>query len=115
MARESFKVVSTSHFGQMKTDRPSRTAHFVALGRAIADAGLTHVPEFRDPTARMFLNEKGQRNLAKVEEASRGGKLVLGLAMTQGMADLMALRTKAIDEAVRAAIAGGAKQLVILG
>ena len=43
----------------MKTDRPSRTAHFVALGRALADAGLSRVPDFRDPTARVFLNEKG--------------------------------------------------------
>ena len=53
----------------MKGQRPSRTAHFVALGRAIADAGLSHVPDFHDPTARVFLNEKGKQSLAKIERA----------------------------------------------
>ena len=37
------------------------------------------------------------------------------LEMARGMADIMALRTAAIDKAVRDAIARGAKQVVILG
>ena len=52
----------------MKGQRPSRTAHFVAFGRAIADLGLSHIPDFRDPTARVFLNEKGQQSIAKIEQ-----------------------------------------------
>jgi methyltransferase (TIGR00027 family) len=99
----------------MKAKLPSRTAHFVALGRALADAGLSHVPDFRDPTARVFLSEKGKRRLAKTEHAAGEGKPGIGLEMARVMADLIALRTAAIDTAVREAIAGGAPQLVILG
>lgn len=99
----------------MKADRPSRTAHFVALGRALADGGLSHVSEFHDPTARVFLNEKGKRSLAETTRALREGKQGVRLEMARVMADLIALRTAAIDTAVRDAIAGGATQLVIVG
>ena len=99
----------------MKAERPSRTAHLVELGRAVADAGLSHVPDFHDPTARVFLNEKGKRSLAKTEHAARAAKRGMALEAARVMADLMALRTAAIDSAVRDAIVGGATQLVILG
>ncbi len=81
----------------------------------MADAGLSHVADFRDPTARVFLNEKGKRSLAKTEHAAREGKRAMGLEMARVMADLIALRTAAIDSAVRDAITSGATQLVILG
>jgi methyltransferase (TIGR00027 family) len=80
----------------------------------MADAGLSHVPDFRDPTARVFLNERGKRSLAKTTQAARE-KRGIGLQAARVMADLIALRTAAIDTAVRTAIAGGATQLVILG
>jgi methyltransferase (TIGR00027 family) len=99
----------------VKAARPSRTAHLVALGRAVADAGLSHVPDFHDPTARVFLNEKGKRSLAKTEHAARAAKRGMALEAARVMADLMALRTAAIDSAIRDAIVGGATQLVILG
>ena len=99
----------------MKPERPSRTAHFVAHGRALADAGLSHVPDFHDPTARVFLNAKGKRSLTKTERAAREGRRGIGIEMARVMADMIALRTAAIDTAVRDAIAGGATQLVILG
>jgi methyltransferase (TIGR00027 family) len=99
----------------VKADRASRTAHFVALGRAIANLGISHVADFHDPTARVLLNEKGKRSLAKIERATRDGKRSMRLEMARGMADIIALRTAAIDQAVRDAIAGGAKQVVILG
>jgi methyltransferase (TIGR00027 family) len=99
----------------VKADRASRTAHFVALGRALADAGLSHVPGFRDPTARVFLTEKGERSFAKTERAARDGNRGMAVNAARTMADLIALRTTAIDAAVRDAIAGGATQLVILG
>jgi methyltransferase (TIGR00027 family) len=99
----------------LRAERPSRTAHFVALGRAIADAGVSHLSDFNDPTARVFLNEKGKRSLAKATRAAREGKRSLGLEMARGMADLIGLRTVAIDAAVRKAVADGATQLVILG
>ena len=81
----------------------------------MADAGLSHVPNFHDPTARAFLNEKGKLSLIKTEHALREGKRGVRLEMARVMADLIALRTAAIDAAVRDAIAGGATQLVILG
>lgn len=98
----------------MKADRPSRTAHFVTLGRALADAGLSHVADFHDPTARVFLTEKGKRSLAKTQLAARGGKRGIAADAARVMADMIALRTAAIDNAVRDATAG-ARQLVILG
>jgi len=99
----------------VKAKRASRTAHFVALGRAIANTGISRVADFHDPTARLFLNDKGRRSLAKIERATRAGKGGIQLGMARGMADIMALRTVAIDKAVRDAMARGAKQLVILG
>ena len=99
----------------MKAERPSRTANFVALGRAFADAGLSHVPNFRDPTARVFINEKGKRSLAQAEQAAREGKTGFRVNGARVMADMLGLRTAAIDLAVRDAIANGARQVVILG
>jgi methyltransferase (TIGR00027 family) len=99
----------------MKGERPSRTANFVALGRALADAGFSHVPQFRDPTARVFLSDRGKQSLAKVEAAAKGGGKSMRVESARVMADLIALRTAAIDNAVREALAAGARQLVILG
>ena len=81
----------------------------------MADAGLSHVANFHDPTARVFLSEKGRQSLAKTEHAAREGVRGFRLEMARAMADMIALRTSAIDTAVRAAIAAGATQLVILG
>jgi methyltransferase (TIGR00027 family) len=99
----------------MKADLPSRTAQLVALGRAMADAGFSHVPGFHDPTARLFIDEKGKQALEKTVGAIRAGKRSWRVGYARVMADMMALRTTAIDMAVRDAIARGAKQLVILG
>jgi methyltransferase (TIGR00027 family) len=99
----------------MKPDLPSRTAQFVAMGRAMADLGLTHVPEFHDPTARLFLTDKSREQLAKTEKLIRSGASGMRIEYAKVMSDMMALRTSAIDAAVREAVARGAKQLVILG
>jgi methyltransferase (TIGR00027 family) len=99
----------------MKADLPSRTAQLVALGRALANSGVTHVPEFSDPTARIFLSERGTRSLEKTERAYRSGKRGFAVEYGRVMADMMALRTLAIDHGVRDAITRGARQLVILG
>src|SRR5690349_9019109 len=99
----------------MNAARPSRTAGFVALGRALADAGFSHVPDFHDPIARVLLNARGRRSLAKMERGAREGRYRLQVESARVMADLIALRTATIDSAVREAIAGGTRQLVILG
>ena len=99
----------------VKAERASRTAQFVTLGRALADAGLSHVSDFQDPTARVFLTEKGKRSFSKAELRARTGKHGIAANAARAMADMIALRTAAIDVAVRDAIAAGARQLVILG
>lgn len=99
----------------MKSERPSRTALFVAFGRALADVGASHVPDFHDPIARVFLTDKGKKRLAKIERMVRDGNTGFMLGSARRSADLMALRTSAIDAAVRDAVARGATQLVILG
>ncbi|HEX4681459.1 MAG TPA: class I SAM-dependent methyltransferase, partial [Gemmatimonadaceae bacterium] len=99
----------------MKASRPSRTAHFVALGRALADAGFSHIENFHDPTARAFLSDRATRSLAKAERAARAGKPRFTLEIARVRGDLIGLRTSAIDAALRDAIARGTRQLVILG
>jgi methyltransferase (TIGR00027 family) len=99
----------------MKSERPSRTALFVAFGRALADVGASHVPDFHDPIARIFLTDKGKKRLAKIEQRVREGRSGWMLGSARVSANLMALRTSAIDAAVRDAVARGATQLVILG
>lgn len=99
----------------MKAGRPSRTAQFVALGRAVADAGLSHVPGFRDPTARVFLSARGAKSLAKITHAAREGTRRGRVEMARRMGDIMALRTTAIDTVVCEAVTAGARQLVVLG
>ncbi|SRR5258708_7727465 len=99
----------------MKSERPSRTALYVAFGRALADIGASHVPDFHDPIARLFLSDKGKKRLAKVEQALREGRTGFLFRASLVSADIMALRTSAIDAAVRDAVARGATQLVILG
>jgi hypothetical protein len=68
----------------VKGERPSRTAHLVALGRAMADAGISHVASVHDPTARVFLSDKGRQSLAKTEHAAREGKRSYRLEMARG-------------------------------
>jgi len=81
----------------------------------MADAGLSHVPEFHDPTARAFLSEKGKQSLATSTNSARTGQTGIKLQMARALANMIALRTVAIDTAVRDAVADGATQLVILG
>lgn len=99
----------------MKAERASRTALMVAYMRAVADAGATHVPDFHDPTARVYLNAKWSRQLAKIEQQLRDGRESTRLRVSRVAADNMALRTSAIDAAVRAAVESGTAQVVILG
>jgi methyltransferase (TIGR00027 family) len=93
----------------------SRTASWVAFARALADAGVTNVPEFHDPTALVLLSESGRARVAKVQARTRSGRRGFRISAARAAVDLMALRTKAIDEAVGAATLRGTTQLVILG
>jgi methyltransferase (TIGR00027 family) len=99
----------------MKAERSSRTALMVAYARALGDVGASHVRDFRDPTARVFLSERWLKRLARTEERVRASRETATLAFARVSADLMALRTSTIDAAVRAAVLRGTKQIVILG
>ncbi len=96
----------------MHEDEPSRTAMFVALGRAAAH-GQSRVRGFSDPVAVRLLPERYQASLARMAQpASWGDRFFRRFAMAN--AEYMPLRTVAIDEALRAALEK-AKQVVVLG
>jgi methyltransferase (TIGR00027 family) len=99
----------------VNADRVSKTAMMVAYMRALADAGASHVPGFRDPFARRFLNEKWARRLSKIRAKLRAGKKSITVAASRVAADMMALRTATIDAALEDAVANGIGQIVILG
>ncbi len=98
----------------MKEGRPSQTAAFVAVARALADGGLTHVRDFRDPTARVLLPRSWEAVLFALRSfLRRAPPRMLDWALAR--LDLFPLRTAAIDEEVRLALEAGCTQLVILG
>jgi methyltransferase (TIGR00027 family) len=99
----------------VNADRASKTAMMVAYMRALADAGASHVPGFRDPLARRFLNAKWTRRLTKVEAKLRSGQEGVMVAASRVAADMMALRTATIDAVVKDAVAQNIRQIVILG
>jgi len=99
----------------MKEGRASRTAMMVAYMRALANVGATHVRDFHDPTAHIYLNAKWAARLARVRGQLRAGRETMGLAFARVSADMLALRTRTIDSAVCDAIHAGTRQVVILG
>ena len=97
----------------MKEGQASRTAELVCTGRAIAHARQL-VPKFSDPTALPLLSAEARES---VERFLKGGKprdVREGMLwkIREGQARLMALRTVAIDDAVRES---AHRQVVILG
>src|SRR4051812_16192400 len=99
----------------MRRNQVSRTAMMVTYMRALADAGITSLPGFRDPTARAMLSPRWRRRLERMRRrAARGGNSVLP-AIARAAADLMAVRTAALDEIIQREVRSGTRQLVILG
>ena len=97
----------------MDRTRASATAVLVAQGRAVADGRLA-VGRFADPTARWLLrdDELVDVDVARGEAPPRGWSARIGYEMLRANAEVMAPRTVAIDDAVRAA---ASPQVVILG
>jgi len=92
----------------MREGRPSFTAAAVAAARALASV---------DPFAPELLPKPIGKALSALEAASQRAPW-LGAALnvaSLGLVDHIELRTAAIDEALREALAAGAEQLVILG
>jgi O-methyltransferase involved in polyketide biosynthesis len=97
--------------------RASSTSHAVAIARALANAGFTEVREFSDPTAMPMLSPRARLvvRLLLGHLASRPAVQTRLFERSSGRLDLIALRTRALDEAWHEAHTGGARQLVILG
>jgi hypothetical protein len=76
----------------MKPGEPSQTAAMVTLLRAFGNAGISHVPDFRDPTARRLLPPAWSRRFLRAEARLRRAPSTL-LDVTRHGADMMVLRT----------------------
>ncbi len=97
----------------MKKGRPSTTAEYVCVGRALAH-GVLAPGRFDDPTALVLLSDEAQRRVRK-QRAGAGPqgfreRLRYEYERTQSM--MMVARTVAIDDAIRAV---RSDQIVILG
>jgi methyltransferase (TIGR00027 family) len=99
----------------MKENKPSRTAEWVAFLRGLGT--LEERPIAPDPIAVRLVGEPLSGALRLLEKFPRGVRRVTRLAdaLSGGRGRHMALRTRAIDDQVIAAVDGGATQLVLLG
>lgn len=100
----------------MREGRPSTTAAAVALARGVARIAPAAAGLAGDPMAEMMLTGLPAALLRAVQAASGLPGLSAALsAISLGLVDHIALRTDAIDRALLAGLAAGARQLVILG
>jgi methyltransferase (TIGR00027 family) len=107
-------IVRTFYTFGMRENRPSQTAAMVALMRAMADAGITEVRGFSDPTAHKLLPQPWSALYSFVTWRLRGASPERRRRVSI-YADIMPLRTRAIDEELVQALAAGCTQVVILG
>jgi methyltransferase (TIGR00027 family) len=99
----------------MKEDRPSRTAEWVAFLRGLATLEPDAIAP--DPVAVRLVGQPWQRLLEAFERRPGAALGITRVAdrLTGGRGRHLALRTRAIDDEVVAAVAAGARQLVLLG
>jgi methyltransferase (TIGR00027 family) len=90
--------------------RASETAILVCMGRAIAD-GRSAVRQFADPTAMALLPDAARARVERIRRTAIPWRLFEYAHLTN-LATMMALRTNAIDDAVRGVTS---PQVVILG
>jgi methyltransferase (TIGR00027 family) len=98
----------------MHEKRPSQTASFVALWRALAHRGFTSAPGFSDPVVGALLSP-GWALLDHLLAGRLARSTPEQRASSITHFDAVALRVLAIDSELARAVAAGAKQLVILG
>ena len=94
----------------------SKTAQYVALYRALETTERRRRPLFHDPYARRFLS-RGLQAAARAAQLPGVRELLerYSDARAPGARTSAIARTAFLDEAVRDAIRGGARQLVLLG
>jgi methyltransferase (TIGR00027 family) len=97
----------------MKAGRGSRTAELVCMGRAVAHVAPPF-PGFSDPTARDLLPENARMRVGRATAPARpkGLRANVDRGYLLKQSAFMALRTAAIDDAIRKT---AARQVVILG
>jgi len=98
----------------MRADRPSTTALYVAMGRAIAHTDA-RASGFSDPIARELLPD-GARRLVDLHASGQRPRSLRDrwtLRIARRVSRMLTLRTLAIDDAIRSA--PDRRQLVILG
>lgn len=100
----------------MKETEVSRTAQYIALFRAIESNQPQNKRLFNDPLASLFL-DTGLQLAVKITALPLIGNTVINYIQKRGMGGLSAsiARTKYIDDLVKRAVDGGAKQVIILG
>ncbi len=99
----------------MRADRPSFTAAFVSMWRGLGEYDVARTGH--DEVARALVPPLFAVVLdaaARFPTAAALGMRALS-TLTLGLSHHLPFRTQAIDEAVREAIAGGTRQLVLLG
>ncbi len=101
----------------MREDSPSTTAAAVALARGIATLPAAHPAPAPDPIARRLLHPRLGRILDGLTPlAARTSAVSWALRLSSfGLVDHLALRTAAIDTALRDACMNESPQIVILG
>jgi methyltransferase (TIGR00027 family) len=100
----------------MREGRPSRTAEYMALFRALEHGRPPGTRLFTDPFARAFLGPR-LRSLVTLSALPGFADLICGVIDRRwpGARTSAIARTRLIDDRVDAAIAEGAEQLVLLG
>jgi methyltransferase (TIGR00027 family) len=100
----------------MTSDRPSRTAEYMALFRAVETAERADRRLFEDPYATAFLSGrlKALAGFARLPVVGRLATHFLDLGWPRTRSSAV-VRTRLIDDLVRQAVRGGARQALLLG
>jgi len=101
----------------MEADRPAGSAAGVALARALESALPPDRRLFEDPLAELFLERPGRSLVRLCRRGRRVRALALGAyeRLVPGVLGIAVGRTRFIDDATRAVLARGVRQVVNLG
>lgn len=100
----------------MRADTPSMTAMYVAWARAVGSEEPELSRACRDPLAAELLPWAWRRFFRWKQQSNKRPLLLTTYRkLSLGLVDHLALRTAVIDQALEAAVAGGARQVVLLG
>ena len=90
-------------------EKPSQTAAYVALCRALSFRDERAAIKGPDALAHLFVSENGKKSLENADAVRRG------IAFTAPLYGMMVARTAFFDMKFREAVEGGIRQIVLLG